>query len=113
MLTLFTVLLTEYRVAMNVPCVNTWYAKTIRGRRMTPSQLRMARNAIRLGTRELAEKAGVSFTTISRFETEKGGLQHSSAEAIRKALEARGIQFLDDGQVAAGPGVAVRVDPND
>jgi hypothetical protein len=50
----------------------------------------------------------VSFTTISRFETEKGGLQHSSAEAIRKALEAAGIQFLDAGQVASGPGVAIK-----
>ena len=75
---------------------------------MTPEQLRMARNALRLGTRELAELAGVSFTTISRFETEKGGLQLSSAEAIRKALEAKGIQFLDEGGVAAGPGVALR-----
>lgn len=74
---------------------------------MTPSQLRMARNALRLGVRELAELAGVSFTTISRFETEKGGLQHTSAEAIRKALEAQGIQFLDSGQVAKGPGVAL------
>ncbi len=74
---------------------------------MTPAQLRMARNALRIGTRELAEKAGVSFTTISRFETEKGGMQHASAEAIRKALEAQGIQFLDNGDVAAGPGVAL------
>ncbi len=77
---------------------------------MTPAQLRMARNALRIGTRELAEMAGVSFTTISRFETEKGGLQHASAEAIRKSLEEHGIQFLDDGQVASGPGVALKSD---
>ncbi len=76
---------------------------------MTPAQLRMARHALRLGVRELAELAGVSFTTISRFETEKGGLQHSSAEAIRRALEAQGVQFLDGSQVAAGPGVAMKV----
>lgn len=75
---------------------------------MTPEQLRMARNALRLGTRELAELAGVSFTTINRFETEKGGLQHSSAEAIRKALETEGIQFLESGDLAHGPGVAVK-----
>lgn len=68
----------------------------------------MARAAVRLGVRELAAEAGVSFTTVSRFETEKGGLQHTTAEAIRKALEARGIQFLEDGQVAGGVGVAVR-----
>lgn len=75
---------------------------------MTPIQLRMARNALQLGVRDLAELAGVSFTTINRFETGKSGLQLSSAEAMRKALEARGIQFLEGGQVAAGPGVALR-----
>ncbi|AUQ97898.1 helix-turn-helix domain-containing protein [Phaeobacter inhibens] len=80
---------------------------------MTPAQLRMARNALRLGVRELAEKAGISFTTINRFETEKGGLQHSSAEAIRKALEALGVQFLESGQVASGPGVALTVRAGD
>jgi transcriptional regulator with XRE-family HTH domain len=53
----------------------------------------MARYALRLSVRELAALAGVSFTTINRFETEMGGLQYSSADAIRKALEAQGIQF--------------------
>ena len=75
---------------------------------MTPAQVRMARNALRLGIRDLAQLAGISYVTLNRFETEKSGLQHSSAEAIRKALEAQGIQFLDNGEVAAGPGVAVK-----
>ncbi|WP_223162945.1 helix-turn-helix domain-containing protein [Roseivivax sediminis] len=75
---------------------------------MSPEQLRMARAAVRLGVRELATEAGVSFTTVSRFETGKSGLQHSSAEALRRALEARGIQFLENGQVAEGNGVAIR-----
>ena len=75
---------------------------------MKPEQLRMARAATQLGVRELAELAGVSFTTISRFETGKSGLQLSTAEAIRKALEIQGVQFLEAGQVAAGPGVAVK-----
>ena len=74
---------------------------------MTPEQLRMARAALGLGVRELGEAAGVSFTTVSRFETGKSGLQHSTAESIRKALEAQGIQFLEGGQVADGQGVAM------
>ncbi|WP_328286678.1 helix-turn-helix domain-containing protein [Paracoccus aminophilus] len=78
------------------------------GSRMTPAQLRMARSALQLGVRELAELAGISFTTVSRFETGKSGLQHSTAEALRKALEARGIQFLEGGQVAEGVGVSLR-----
>lgn len=77
---------------------------------MNPEQVRMARAALRLGVRELAELAEISYVTLSRFETEKSGLQHSTAEAIRKALEAQGIQFLEDGKVAAGPGVALRTD---
>ncbi|WP_306131418.1 helix-turn-helix domain-containing protein [Roseivivax marinus] len=68
----------------------------------------MARAAVRLGVRELAAEAGVSFTTVSRFETGKSGLQHSSAEALRRALEAHGVQFLENGQVAEGSGVAIR-----
>lgn len=75
---------------------------------MTPSQVRMARALLRLGVRELAELADVTPATVTRFETEKGGLQLSSAEAIRKALEAQGVQFLEAGQVAAGSGVAVK-----
>lgn len=75
---------------------------------LTPAQVRMARNALRLGVRELAALADVTPATVTRFETEKGGLQHSSAEAIRKALEAQGVQFLDSGEVALGPGVALR-----
>ena len=75
---------------------------------MRPEQVRMARGALRIGVRELAEMANVTPATITRFETEKGGLQHSSAEAIRKALEAQGIQFLENGEVAAGTGVTLK-----
>lgn len=75
---------------------------------MKPEQLRMARAALGLGVRELAELAGVSFTTINRFETGKSGLQLSTAEALRKALEAQGVQFLEGGHVSTGPGVALR-----
>lgn len=67
----------------------------------------MARSALRISVRELAEKAGVSFMTINRFETEKGGMQHSNAEAVRKALEAEGIQFIDNGDTADGSGVVL------
>lgn len=75
---------------------------------MKPEQLRMARAALGLGVRELAELAGVSFTTVNRFETGKSGLQHSTAEALRIALEAKGVQFLEAGGVSAGVGVALK-----
>lgn len=80
---------------------------------MTPAQLRMARSALRLGVRDLAELAGISFTTVSRFETGKGGLQLSSAEALRKTLETQGIQFLKNGEVASGEGIALKASRNE
>lgn len=75
---------------------------------MTPTQLRMARNALQLGVRELAELAGISFTTVNPFETGKSGLQHSTAVALRKALEGKGIQFIESGQIAEGVGVTLK-----
>ena len=75
---------------------------------MTPAQLKMARNALGLGVRELAAIANLTPATVTRFETSKGGIQLSTSEALRKALESRGVQFLDTGQVALGVGVALR-----
>ena len=75
---------------------------------MKAEQLKMARVAASLGVRELAEEASVSPATITRFETGKGGMQMASVDAIRKALEARGIQFMDNGEVAGGPGAAIK-----
>lgn len=75
---------------------------------MKPIQLRMARNALRLGVRDLAAIANVTPATITRFETEKGGLQLSTAEALRMALEAKGVQFLESNHVSLGAGVALR-----
>lgn len=61
---------------------------------MTPAQLRMARAAVRLGVREIAEKAGVTPYTVSRFETEQGGLRLDTAEKLRAALEQLGVTFI-------------------
>ncbi len=64
---------------------------------MTPAQLRMARAAVRLGVREVAEKVGVAPHTISRFETEQGGIRLDTAEKIKSAFEAMGVRFVNDG----------------
>ncbi|UMA66720.1 helix-turn-helix domain-containing protein [Roseivivax marinus] len=68
----------------------------------------MARAGARLGVRDLAEEAGVAPATITRLEGGRGGINMKSEQALRRALEARGIQFLENGQVAEGVGVAVR-----
>ena len=67
----------------------------------------MARNTLRLSVRDLAALANVTPATITRFETDKGGIQFSTAEALRKALEDKGVQFMDPGQVSEGYGSQV------
>ena len=63
----------------------------------------MARAALGLGVRELAEKAKVSPDTIARFERGEP-LRERTVDAIRAALEAAGVEFTNGGQ----PGVRLR-----
>lgn len=75
---------------------------------LTPDQVRMARAALRLGVRELAELANVNPGTISRFETGKGGMHAATQDAVRRALEDAGIEFVAEN--GGGPGVRLRKD---
>lgn len=58
----------------------------------------MARAAVRLGVREIAELAEVAPYTVSRFETEQGGLRLDTAEKLKAALERLGVKFTNDDQ---------------
>ncbi|MTH36440.1 helix-turn-helix domain-containing protein [Paracoccus limosus] len=71
-------------------------------------QIRGARALVGISGRELASLAGVSYPTIQRVEAQGTGKSAvATIDAIRRALEAQGVQFLESGQVAAGPGVAL------
>ncbi len=74
---------------------------------MTPEQLKMARAMTKLGVRDLAKAADVAPATVTRLETGKGGINMRSSDALRSVLEAQGVQFLETGDIARGPGVAV------
>jgi transcriptional regulator with XRE-family HTH domain len=63
----------------------------------------MARAAIEMGVRELAEAAKVSTNTITRFERGEE-LRERTVDAIRTALEAAGVEFTNGDQ----PGVRLR-----
>lgn len=64
----------------------------------------MARAALQIGVRELADLASVSPTTITRLE--KGeNLNIRTIDAVRKALERAGVVFL----VADSDGPGVRL----
>ena len=75
------------------------------------AQIKAARALLGLTQAELCEDARIPLITLRRIEgrpDHKGLVSEETVEAVCKALEARGIQFLEDGQVAAGVGVAVR-----
>lgn len=70
-------------------------------------QLRAARAILGMSQPEVAEAAGVSTMTVKRAEG--SGKPAASAEAmttIRRALEERGVLFID--QNGNGPGVRLR-----
>ncbi len=72
---------------------------------MFPIQCKMARAALGLGVRELADLAGVSKMTVSRFENGKDGYASTGAR-LKGALEAQGIDFLPEN--GGGPGVRLK-----
>jgi transcriptional regulator with XRE-family HTH domain len=63
----------------------------------------MARAALGWGVRELAKKAGVSVTTVTRFETEQSEPIKATLTVIQQTFEAAGIEFTNGGV----PGVRV------
>jgi transcriptional regulator with XRE-family HTH domain len=69
-------------------------------------QSRMARSALRWGVRDLARHAGVAMDTIARLERGETTLHPRTLAAIRSALEAAGIEFIDEN--GGGPGVRLR-----
>jgi len=65
----------------------------------------MARAALGMGVRELAVAAKVSVDTVARFE--RGDeLKERTIDALQRALEAAGVEFIDEN--GGGPGVRLR-----
>jgi len=73
-------------------------------------QIKAARALLGWTAADLAERSGISYPTVQRLDATKGtvGGRHDTVEAIRKALESGGVQFLETGQVTKGPGVAMK-----
>ncbi|MCZ0734572.1 helix-turn-helix domain-containing protein [Phreatobacter sp. AB_2022a] len=75
---------------------------------MTPSQSRAARGLLDWSQAELAAKANLSESTIRDFEKGRRVPTINNLTAIRAALEKADVQFLDNGDMATGPGVVLR-----
>ena len=76
---------------------------------MTPAQCRGARELLKWNQDELASAAQVSGVTVRNFENEKSSPQRASLAMIRSALEAAGVEFIE--QNGGGPGVRLRKAP--
>lgn len=74
---------------------------------ITPVQIRMARAALGMSARALAEQSGVAQNTIQRFETERGGVLATTLDRLQQTLEAAGVIFVS-ADANGGPGVRLR-----
>ena len=65
---------------------------------LVSEQLRAARALLGWSARELAERAGLHITTVQRMETGSGPVNGNirSMRRIQEALEAAGVEFIDD-----------------
>ena len=63
---------------------------------VTPAQLRLARALMGVSARELAEKAGVSWSTVQRWELGKHPMLNN-ARAIVAVIEGAGVEFIEGG----------------
>ncbi|MCJ2124774.1 transcriptional regulator [Methylobacterium sp. J-077] len=73
---------------------------------ITGGQLRAARAFLRWTAQEVADASRVGVATVRRAELQDGplGITAANAEAIKRALEAAGVEFINGGE----PGVKLR-----
>jgi transcriptional regulator with XRE-family HTH domain len=75
---------------------------------ITAGQMKAARALLGLSGEQLAELSGVSLVAIRRAEGGRGlaGMMRANADAIRKALENAGVEFIPEN--GGGAGVRMR-----
>lgn len=78
---------------------------------ITGRQIRAARALLGIDQRTLAELAGLSVPTIQRMEASDGtvGGTVESMTRVITAIEAAGVEIVDDGATSAGTGRGVRL----
>jgi predicted transcriptional regulator len=73
---------------------------------ITPEQCRAARALLDWSQQELAETAAVGIVTVRQLEAAVHKPRRSTLAVIRRALEAAGVEFIDEN--GGGPGVRLR-----
>ena len=78
---------------------------------LTAAQMKAARALVGMEQKALAERSGVSLPTIQRMEA-SNGVVRGVIETLMKvmgALEAAGVEFINEGAVSGGGGRGVRL----
>jgi transcriptional regulator with XRE-family HTH domain len=75
---------------------------------LTSAQIRAARSLLRWSAEDLAQQSLLSVATIRRAELAEDDTSMTAANdlAVRRALEAAGVEFIDEN--GGGPGVRLR-----
>lgn len=77
---------------------------------LLPAQCRGARGLLNWSQGELADKAGVSRSTVKDFETERHALHHSTERLLIEALETGGAVLIPAAETGEpGPGVRLKM----
>ena len=76
--------------------------------RLTSAQIRAARALLRWSAEDLARESALGVTTIRRAELAEDETSMTTANdlAVRRALEAAGVEFIDEN--GGGPGVRLK-----
>jgi transcriptional regulator with XRE-family HTH domain len=71
---------------------------------ITSGQIRAGRAFLKWTGKELAVASGVAFSTLMRLETGEGvpGAQAKTLDAIQKAFEEAGLEFIGTPEAGAG-----------
>ncbi len=71
---------------------------------ITSGQIKAARGLLNWTVQQLADKSGLGFTTIVRMESVDGvpPSQAKTLEAVRKAVEKAGVEFIGTPDSQAG-----------
>ena len=88
----------------------TLMGEIVTGLTISVVQVKMARTALRLGVRDLAELAALSSNTIGRFERGEA-LKPATVFAIQAALERVGVEFIAEN--GGGAGVRLKKESTD
>lgn len=78
---------------------------------LTAAQMKAARALVGMEQKALAEASGVSLPTIQRMEASNGVVRGviESLMKVMAALEAAGVEFLNEGAASTGGGRGVRL----